>query len=82
MRGEIGEHQIAQGAARLLGGAPLVRLPHDVLHADDRVVVIIRVEARGRESGAEVRARYANVWTFRDGKVVLKDSYWKIRTTD
>ena len=37
---------------------------------DDRVVVVIRVEARGRESGVEVSAQYANTWTFRDGKVI------------
>jgi hypothetical protein len=25
--------------------------------------------------------RGCDLWTFRDGKVVVKDSYWKIRTT-
>ena len=35
----------------------------------DRVVVFVDVRARGRESGADVSARYANVWTFRGGKV-------------
>ena len=44
--------------------------PERFVSADDRVVVIIRVEARGRGSGVEVSARYANAWTFRDGKVI------------
>jgi uncharacterized protein len=35
----------------------------------DRVVVLIDVRARGRESGAEVTGQYANVWSFREGKV-------------
>lgn len=43
--------------------------PERFIGADDRVVVLIRVQARGRESGAEVTAQYANMWTFRDGKV-------------
>ncbi len=44
--------------------------PVRFIAADDRVVVLVDVQARGRESGADVTARYANVWTFRDGKVI------------
>lgn len=44
--------------------------PERFIVAGDRVVVIVRVEARGRASGVEVRAQYANTWTFSNGKVV------------
>ena len=44
--------------------------PERFVGGDDRVVAIIRVAARGRESGVEVSAQYANMWTFRGGKVI------------
>jgi ketosteroid isomerase-like protein len=31
--------------------------------------------------GQRIDVRGCDLWTFRDGKVVKKDSYWKIRTT-
>jgi ketosteroid isomerase-like protein len=30
--------------------------------------------------GVRLEVRGCDLWTFRDGKIVLKDSYWKIRT--
>ena len=33
-------------------------------------------------SGERIEVHGCDLWTFRDGKVVLKDSYWKIRTPD
>ena len=44
--------------------------PERFVSAGDRVVVVIQVEARGRDSGIEVSARYANTWTFLDGMVI------------
>jgi ketosteroid isomerase-like protein len=44
--------------------------PERFVSAGARVVVVIQVDARARDSGVEVRARYANTWTFRDGKVI------------
>ena len=32
-------------------------------------------------AGEWIEVRGCDLWTFRDGKVVKKDSYWKIRTT-
>lgn len=31
--------------------------------------------------GQRIEVRGCDLWTFRDGQVVKKDSYWKIRTT-
>ncbi len=44
--------------------------------APDVVVVLNRVEARGKGSGAEVRADTAAVWTLKAGKVVKLSLYW------
>jgi ketosteroid isomerase-like protein len=30
--------------------------------------------------GQRIEVRGCDLWTFRDGKVVVKDSYWKLRT--
>ena len=58
----------------------LVRLPRrGRFHGADRGVLAMDV------SGTSATARYpeswrgCDLWTFRDGKVVVKDSYWKIR---
>ena len=32
--------------------------------------------------GQRIEVRGCDLWTFGDGKVVKKDSYWKIRTTE
>ena len=32
--------------------------------------------------GTRIEVRGCDLWTLRDGKVVKKDSYWKIRTAD
>lgn len=32
--------------------------------------------------GGRIEVRGCDLWTFRDGAVVKKDSFWKIRTTD
>jgi len=38
--------------------------------ADDTVVLIGRVQERGRASGIEVESRGCSIWTLRDGKIV------------
>jgi uncharacterized protein len=46
------------------------------LRMGDRVLVNIHLTAVGRESGAEVNARYAHLWTMRDGRGVAVDGYY------
>jgi uncharacterized protein len=43
--------------------------------AGDEVVVFVRYRGRGRESGAEVEALLAHVWTVRDGKAIRLRQY-------
>jgi ketosteroid isomerase-like protein len=33
-------------------------------------------------SGQRIEVRGCDLWTFRDGRIVKKDSFWKIRTDD
>jgi ketosteroid isomerase-like protein len=46
-----------------------------VLDAGDRVVAVTRLTARGRDTGATVSIRGADVFTLRAGKVVLHVAY-------
>jgi ketosteroid isomerase-like protein len=33
------------------------------------------------KAGEQIEVRGCDLWTFRDGKIIKKDSFWKIRTT-
>jgi ketosteroid isomerase-like protein len=46
-----------------------------MVEAGDQIIVIVRERGHGRGSGAEVEMQRANVWTFRDGLVVLFRSF-------
>jgi ketosteroid isomerase-like protein len=48
----------------------------EVLEEGDRVAVMIHLRARGKGSGAEVDARYAHVWTLREGLGARVDAYY------
>ncbi|HSJ18605.1 MAG TPA: nuclear transport factor 2 family protein, partial [Solirubrobacterales bacterium] len=48
----------------------------EVVVVGDRAALMIHLTARGRGSGAEVNARYAHVWTLRDGLGVRVDAYY------
>jgi ketosteroid isomerase-like protein len=41
----------------------------------DRVIATVRVHGRGRASGIEVDARFYDVYTFSDGKIVRMDQF-------
>ena len=44
--------------------------PEDFIEVGDKLVVIVRVEGRGKASGVEVEARMAHLWTIRDQKAI------------
>ena len=53
---------------------------YDVTHeefvdAGDRVVVMLHLRGRGRGSGVEIDARFFDVYTIRDGKIVRMDEF-------
>ena len=50
-------------------------LPQEFLDAGDRVMVTVRLRGRGRGSGVEIDARFYDVYTLRDGKIVRMDQF-------
>ena len=65
-RGEV----VARAAEVREAWAELTVTPEEFHEAGDRVVVELTSVGRGALSGAETRARTAELWTFREGKVV------------
>jgi ketosteroid isomerase-like protein len=49
----------------------------------DRVLVLSRMTARGRQSGVPVETELASIFTLRDGRIVRWELYWDraVRTT-
>ena len=47
----------------------------DVVQLGDRVLVLLRMQARVRDSNAELDAQVAHVWEFRGGRAVRWDVY-------
>jgi ketosteroid isomerase-like protein len=50
-------------------------LPEEFEHMGDRVVATVRLRGRGRASGAPVDARFYEVYTVRDRKIVRMDQF-------
>ena len=50
-------------------------LPEEFEHIGDRVVAAVRLRGRGRGSGVEVDARFYDVFTLREGKIVRMDQF-------
>jgi ketosteroid isomerase-like protein len=50
-------------------------MQEEFLDMGDRVVVTVRLGGRGRASGVEIDARFYDVYTLRDGKIVRMDQF-------
>ena len=73
VRGHDGVRQWFSAASEVL---EVLRIePDELIDAGDRVVVPVRIIARGRGSGAESEQRVTQVWTLRDGRSVQMNSY-------
>ncbi len=74
----IGKAQVREGIASRFAGLP------DVHYGDDRHWVCGNMGVSEwtltgtRPAGVRVELRGCDHWEFRDGKVIRKDSYWKI----
>ena len=74
----IGKHQVREALASRFKGIP------DVHYGDDRHWVAADMGVSEwrltgtTASGVKVNVRGCDHWEFRNGKVVRKDSYWKI----
>jgi ketosteroid isomerase-like protein len=49
--------------------------PEEFVDRGNSVVVTVRMRARGRGSGVEIGARFYDVFTLRDGKIVRMDQF-------
>jgi uncharacterized protein len=47
----------------------------ELIDGGDRVAVLLHLVAKGKGSGIEVEARYAHLWTMREGKGARVDAY-------
>lgn len=47
----------------------------EVIDGGEKVAVFLHLTAKGKGSGIQVEARYAHVWTMRDGRGVRVDAY-------
>lgn len=48
----------------------------ELIPANSRVLICLRLVARGKGSGIPVETRYAHLWTMRDGRGVRIDAYY------
>ena len=78
----IGQDQVREGLAARFSGIPDVHYGDDAhFVAGDRGASEWTLTGTTTE-GETLEVRGCDLWTFRDGKVVKKDSFWKIRTTE
>ena len=50
-------------------------IPEELADMGDRVVATVRLRGRGRASGIEIDARFYDVYTLRDRKIVRMDQF-------
>jgi ketosteroid isomerase-like protein len=50
-------------------------MPEEFVDRGDRVLATVRVRGRGRGSGVEIDARFYDLYTLRDGKIVRMDQF-------
>jgi ketosteroid isomerase-like protein len=76
-----GAEAVRRAFAGRFEGIPDVRyLDDDHFVSGDRGCSQWTLRGTGAD-GTPIEIHGCDLWTFRDGRVVLKDSYWKIRTS-
>ena len=78
----VGRDAVREAFASRFSGIPDVRYQEDDHFVDgDRGASEWTLSGTTTE-GERIEVRGCDLWTLRDGRVVKKDSYWKIRTTN
>lgn len=75
-----GRDRVREAFAGRFAGIPDVRYGQDDHFVDGDRGASEWTLSGTTTDGERIEIRGCDLWTFRDGKVVLKDSYWKIRT--
>ena len=78
----VGREAIRNAFAGRFSGIPDIRYQDDAHFVDGDRGASEWTLSGTTTAGARIEVRGCDLWTLRDGKVVKKDSYWKIRTTD
>ncbi len=76
----VGIDAIREGFAARFAGIPDVRYTNDAHFVDGDRGASEWTLSGTTTDGRRIEVRGCDLWTFRDGKVVKKDSFWKIRT--
>jgi ketosteroid isomerase-like protein len=76
-----GRDAIRAAFAGRFEGIPDVRYRDDAHFVDGDRGVSEWTLAGTTTDGQRIEVRGCDLWTFRDGKIVKKDSFWKIRST-
>jgi ketosteroid isomerase-like protein len=78
----VGKAEIRDAFAGRFSGIPDVRYQDDQHFVDGDRGASEWTLSGTTSAGQRIEVRGCDLWTLRDGKVVKKDSYWKIRTID
>jgi ketosteroid isomerase-like protein len=77
----VGRDAVRAAFAARFSGIPDVRYRGDDHFVDGNRGASEWTLSGTTTDGARIEVRGCDLWTFRDGKVVKKDSFWKIRAT-
>ena len=77
----VGREAVREGFAARFAGIPDVRYRHDQHFVDGDRGASEWTLSGTTTDGQRIEVRGCDLWTFRDGMVVKKDSFWKIRTS-
>ena len=77
----VGKDAIREAFAGRFSGIPDVRYQDDDHFVDGDRGASEWTLSGTTVDGQRIEVRGCDLWTFRDGQVVKKDSFWKIRTT-
>ena len=78
----VGKDEIRRAFAARFSGIPDVRYKQDDHFVDGDRGASEWTLSGTTTVGERLEVRGCDLWTIRDGKIVKKDSYWKIRTAD
>jgi ketosteroid isomerase-like protein len=78
----VGKDAIRDAFASRFSGIPDIRYGEDEHFVDGDRGASEWTLSGTSTAGQRIEVRGCDLWTFRDGKIVKKDSFWKMRTTD
>jgi len=78
----FGKEAVRDAFAARFSGIPDVRYQDDDHFVDGDRGASEWTLSGTMSTGQRIEVRGCDLWTLRDGKIVKKDSFWKIRTTD